>query len=185
MISAQILETTLFYVAVSALLLVNAACVFLVVLQLPGTWAMLGVTGLFAWWQWDALPEQRVIGWWVLAFLLILALIGELLEFAGGSIGAASAGSSKWGALGALIGGVAGAIIGTFLIPIPIIGTLVGACLGAAIGSVLGNWPTGMRGDDLYKAAKGAAAGKLWGTVAKVAVAALMWLLITVAVFWN
>ncbi len=162
-----------------ALVLVAGVGVFLVLMQLPGTWVMLGATALVAWWQ------PTVFALWTLIGLVALAVLGEVLEFIGSAGGAAKAGGSKRGTLGAVVGALLGAILGTVLIPIPIVGTILGACLGAAVGSILGDRWAGRTWRRAIETGKGAAWGRLWGTIAKVAVAAVMWATITLAVLWR
>ncbi len=174
-------EAVLFWVVLVVLWLVNAVGVVMVALQLPGTWLMLLATGLVAWWQWDGLPEQRLIGWWVLASLLALAVLGEIVEAVAGALGARKAGGTKRGALLAIVGGIAGAIAGTFLIPIPIIGTLLGAALGAGAMSMLGDKWAGRSYGDAFRAGRGAAVGKFAGSVGKLVIAAAMWVVVFVA----
>ena len=52
-----------FYGALAALLLINAAGVALVVLQLPGTWLIMLASGVVAWWY------SATIGWVTIAIL--------------------------------------------------------------------------------------------------------------------
>ena len=105
-----------------------------------------------------------------------------MVEFAASTIGTAKAGGSKWASVGSLIGGVVGAVIGSFFVP-PL-GTILGACLAAGAGSMLGDRLAGRPWRKAVKTAKGAAVGKLWGTVGKAAVAVVMWVVAAVAVFW-
>lgn len=175
-----------YWLAMLLLLALNAAGVFLVALQLPGTWLMLLVTLGGAWWakwQFGYTWEDAPITWWTLGVLGVLAIIGEVLEFVAGAAGASKAGASKRGIVGAIVGGVVGAILGTF-IPIPIVGTLVGAAIGAGVGSVLGDMWAGREFHPALLAGKGAAIGKFWGAVLKLIVAVAMWLVVAMAVVW-
>ncbi len=165
------LEITGYALALVAFMLVCALGVVLTALQLPGTWLIVLATGLVAWWRWD----QQTIGWYALAAVLGLAILGEVLEFIAGALGARTAGASKRAAAIAIVGGVIGAIAGTPLIPIPIVGTLVGAAIGAGLGSVLGDKWAGRQWGEALKGGQGAAIGKLGGSVAKLTVAVLMW----------
>ncbi len=174
-------DTTFLIVACVVLLSINAAAIVLVALQLPGTWLMIGATSLMAWWQWSEVPDDRLIGWHVLATLLGLALLGEALEALMGAAGSKLAGGTKRAAMLAVVGSIVGAIAGTPLIPIPIIGTLLGAAIGAAVGSMLGDKWAGREWKLSVKAAGGAAVGKLTGSVMKLCVAVAMWLIIAVA----
>ena len=175
------LETGLTYVALGALLVVNLICVALVVLQLPGTWLMVATTALIALWRWD----DGTIGLGTLVTLLVLAVLGELIETGASSIGARRAGGTKRGMVGAMVGGLIGAVVGTILILIPVVGTVVGASIGAGLGSLLADVWAGQSWKRAFKAGQGAAKGKLLGTVGKVIVAVLMWIVVTVAVFWT
>jgi len=161
-------------------MLINALGVALTALQLPGAWLMVGFTSLVAWWGWD----QQLISGYTLAALLGLALVGELVEFVAGAMGARWAGASKRGAAIAIVAAVVGAVVGTFAIPIPIVGTLLGAALGAGAGSILGDKWAGRNWQAAFKGGQGAAIGKLGGSVAKLIVAMVMWLVAVGAILW-
>ena len=162
------------------LLLVNAAGVALVALQLPGTWLILLATGIVAFWRWDV----EGIGWWTLIALVVLAVAGEVVEFVAGAWGARRAGASKRAAVAATVTGVVGAILGTIFIPIPLFGTLLGAALGAAAGSIFGDLWAGREFKPALVAGQGAAVGRFLGALGKVVIAAAMWLVVLVAVLW-
>ncbi|MFG0250838.1 MAG: DUF456 family protein, partial [Phycisphaeraceae bacterium JB051] len=104
----------------------------MVLLQLPGTWLMLLVTGTWAWWYWD----EQAISFWTLAALLGLAIVGEIVETFAGVVTSKHAKSSKRSIVMGIIGGIAGAILGTGFIPVPLFGTLIGACIGAGIAAM-------------------------------------------------
>ena len=168
------------------LVVVNAFWLFLVILGLPGTWLMLATTALLAWWQWvpGAAWSEQVFHPATLAVGLLLALLGELLEFVLGAAGSKRAGGSWLGAIGAIVGGIVGGIMATFMIPIPIIGSLIGACIGAFVGAALGELAGGQEIGLSLQSGRGAAVGRFWGTVAKLGVGIAIWALIAVAVFW-
>lgn len=163
-----------------------AACVFLVILGLPGTWLMAAFVGLFAWWQWDPAraATDQFLGVPVLIALLVLAVLGEVLEFAAGAAGAKRAGASGWGAIGALLGAIVGGLTATFAIPIPVAGSLIGACGGAAAGAWLCELAIGRSHEQAVRSGVGAGIGRFKGTLAKLAVALVMWLVIAIAAFW-
>ncbi len=168
------------------LLLFNAAMVVLVALQLPGTWGMLLATAIFAWWRWDGggggVP---MIGWWALGALLALAVLGEIVEFVAGTLGAVGAGSSKRGAALAMIGGIVGAVLGAiFLAFIPVVGVLIAAAIGAAAGTIAGDLWAGREWRVVLRAGGGAAMGKFAGAIGKLAVAVMMWVVVLIAVVW-
>ncbi len=165
------------------LTIVNLLCLLLVVLGLPGTWLMVALTMLLAWWTHDA--ADPMFGLAVLVTITALAIIGELLEFALGAWGARRAGGTKRGSWGALLGSIVGGIAATFLIPMPIVGTLVGACVGAAAGAWAFELHGGLQMNKAVLSGVGAGVGRLAGTLAKIAVGLAIWLLITIAAFWN
>ncbi len=98
-------------------------------------------------------------------------------------MGAQQAGGSKRAAALAIVGSIVGGIAGIAL-PIPIVGTLIGACLGAFAGSLIGDlWA----GRPLFQSAavgRQAAIGRFWGSVAKLAVGAVIVVILAVAAFF-
>jgi hypothetical protein len=84
------------------------------------------------------------------------------------------------------VGGIVGAIVGTLLLAstlvLTLVGTIAGGCIGAGIGAVLGDRWAGRTWRQASTAGRGAAVGKLFGTMGKVAVAATMWAVILLAV---
>ena len=65
----------------------------------------------------------------------------------------------------------------------PIVGTLVGACFGAFGGSVLGDLWAGRTAYASVESGRGAAIGRLWGTVAKMAVGGAIVIILGAAAF--
>lgn len=167
-----------YWVVALGMLVSAIAGVFIAMLTLPGSWLMLLVAILFQWWQ------PGTFSWWTIGVCIALGMLGEVLEMVASAAGASRAGSSKRGALGSVIGSIAGALLGTVLIPIPLVGTLLGAVAGAAGGAILvERGVIGKTWTESREVAKGAAVGRLWATVAKVGVAALVALILTVAAF--
>lgn len=156
------------------------ACIFLTLLQMPGTWVMMGIALLAAGLTHLGFSAMEVIA---LVVMLALGLLGELVEFVAGAVGSRVTGGTKRGATLAIVGSIAGAIIGTFAIPVPIIGTLIGACVGAAVGSIAGDKWAGREWKPSLFSGTGAAVGKLGGTIAKVVIACVMWVASLFALF--
>jgi uncharacterized protein YqgC (DUF456 family) len=162
-------------------LLLMAACAvgwLLSLVALPGNWVVLGLAALFTW----LFPEDeagRGMTWLTVGGLAVLAVIGEIVEFAAGAAGAAKQGASRRGValsiVGAIAGSIAGLAIGT---PIPILGSFVMALLGGAggafAGAYLGEAWKGRPEDERIAAGRGAFAGRIWGTVGKLAVGVIM-----------
>ncbi len=168
------------------LCLIGLGCVLAVLLGLPGTWMLLalgvGIELTDAWW---AGPDTTSIGWPVLGVAFLLALVGEGIEFLSGTWGTKAGGGSRRASVGAFFGGMVGGIVGTLVLPV--IGTLVGALLGTFAGAFYGE-TTGDAARDRKEAVKPAITatiGRLLGTIAKVGVAVMVWMMISVAAIWS
>ena len=166
---------------------VSLALVASVLLGLPGTWLMLGLAVAVEVWDhfFHTAADPVTFGWPTLIAAGVLAGIGELLEAGAGAAGTKLGGGSSRGMLGAIVGGLIGAIVCTPLIPIPVLGTLIGALLGTFIGAWIGEAGS-IRAEDpaaTFKAASGAALGRLAGTLGKLMVAVVIWVLLVVAAF--
>jgi len=158
-----------------------------VVLGLPGAWMTLGLAVLIEviddWWR--ATPGESTFGWWLLGACAIVAVVGEILEFAAGALGAKRGGSSRRGVWGALIGGLVGAVLGLG-IPIPIVGSLIGALIGTFAGAIIGE----MTDDEVtlkqtLKPAAGATIARIIGTLAKLPLAMVIWVALVVRVCFG
>lgn len=166
------------YVFATGLTLLNLVFLASILLGLPGTWLMILAALLVDWLQ-SGEPMFTPI---VLYASVALAVVGELAEFAFGAAGARRAGGSKRGASLAIVGGIIGAIIGT-AIPVPVLGTLFGACIGAFVGSVSGDMWAGRSVDHSVEAGRGAATGRLWGTIVKLGLGSVIFVLLAVAAY--
>ena len=76
------------YVWLISFILVCGVGVLLTIGGLPGTWVMVGAAALMAWLG-ATLPFT--LGWWVVAALVAIALVGEAIDFGAGALGAARA----------------------------------------------------------------------------------------------
>ncbi len=162
-----------------AALLIVASCIawLLSLVTLPGNWLIVGFAALFAWLV--PVTDGRGVSWVVVIGLLVLATFGEVVEFMAGAAGAAKKGASKRSVIlsivGAMIGSIVGLTIGT---PVPVIGSFVmavgGGALGAFAGAYLGEAWKGRPEEHRVAAGKGAFSGRLWGTMGKLAVGAVM-----------
>ena len=167
----------LYYTLAIAFVATGFVCWLTNLFNLPGNWAMLGLTALFAW----LVPHEssRGVSWNSVWILLALAIVGEIIEFVAGAAGAAKRGASRrsiWLSLvGALAGSIGGAIVG---LPIALVGAPIAALLGGAAGAFAGaylgeTWAQRPHGHSV-EVAKGAFFGRLWGTAGKFAVGAVM-----------
>jgi uncharacterized protein YqgC (DUF456 family) len=162
------------------LAVVNLAFLASVIFGLPGTWLMVLATALAAWWQWD----HHMIGPWTLVAMGILALAAEAVELLSGLLGTSRAGGGWRASLGAMTGGLIGAVAGTVLIPLPLVGTLIGACAGAGLAAAAVHQSRGQPPRDALRVGLGAGVGRFVGTVVKLGLAAIIWIIATVASFW-
>jgi len=168
------------YLWLILLVLLNTAWLGLVVFGLPGNWLIVILTCLFTWWRWD----DSVFSIYTLIAILVLAVLGELVEFFGSMHGAKRAGASWLGSISAIAGAITGAILGTFLIPMPFFGTLLGACLGAGLCAWGFEFSRGKKMQESVRYGVGAGFGRFLGTTMKFALGIVIWLIVAVAAFW-
>jgi uncharacterized protein YqgC (DUF456 family) len=137
-------------------------------------------TSLFAWWTWGRHPFSGG----TLIAIAVLAALGELIEFLGGTVGARQAGASWRASFAGILGAIAGALFGTVLFPAPLVGTIVGACLGVGLAVWIVETSRGEHPEVSFRRAVGAGMGELIGILGKFAVGIVIWLTIAVAAFW-
>ena len=159
------------------LIIVNAFWLGLVFFALPGNWLMIITTILFVLWQ------KNIFSIYTIIAAIVLAFVGEILEFAAGASGAKAAGGGKKAMAAAIIGAIIGAVIGTILIPIPIFGTLIGSATGAALAVLVIERTGGKELKKSLKIATGAGVGRVLGTSAKFIAGIVIWLIFTIAAF--
>lgn len=162
-----------------AMLFVAAILVFWFtnLLGLPGNWLIVGTAAVYAW----LLPgdTRAAITWPTVGVMAGLAVLGEIVEFVAGAAGVKKLGGSWTGALLALIGSMVGAIAGIFVgVPVPIVGSLVAALLfgglGALVGAMIGESLRGQSFDDSLRIGQAAFWGRLFGTLGKVVIGAVI-----------
>jgi uncharacterized protein YqgC (DUF456 family) len=168
------------YLWLVILLALNAVWLALVLFALPGNWLMVLTTALFAWWWWD----ERVFSGGTLIAIAALAVLGELIEFFAGTIGARRAGASWRASLAGILGAILGAALGTIILPMPVVGTVVGACLGVALAVWLVETSLGVHPEQSLQRALGAGIGEFLGILGKFGVGIVIWLTVAVAAFW-
>lgn len=163
---------------VSAILIMTIAAlagIVLTVITLPGTWVMLAIAlGLKLW-------QPELLSWWVLVAALLLATIGEIIEFFASALGATKGGATKKGAIAACVGSIIGAVVGApFFFPL---GSIVGGVVGAGAGALLGERAMAKKEwGEAARAGAGAAAGRFIATLAKTGIATGMALILAIAV---
>ncbi len=179
-----------YYTLAVLLVLLNVCALVANLFTLPGNWFIAGFTVLFA--VFVHLPSEAGISYWSAGAVVALAVFGEILEFAAGAAGAAKSGGSRRGMVLAVAGAMAGSLAGSILgvsIPIPLLGPLIGAVAGGAVGAFGGayageSWK-GRSEDERLAVSWAAMIGRVFGTVGKLGVGAIMVVVTTVAVFVN
>ncbi|MBI2823241.1 MAG: DUF456 domain-containing protein [Planctomycetia bacterium] len=179
------MQTALLYAALwLGVLAALAACWWSTLVGLPGNWLIVLLAVAVAW---LVPPEAHLaIGVPVVCVLVGLAIVGEVAEFATGSVATARAGGTRRAALmalvGATVGGLSGAIVG---LPIPIVGSAVAAVLfagaGALVGAMLGEAHAGKGLAGMWQVGQAAFWGRLFGTLTKAALGAVMAIIAAVA----
>lgn len=167
------------YLWLTLLILINAFWVVLVLLGLPGSWLMVITTILFALWQ------KNIFGIYTIIVAVVLAFLGEVLEFFAGAGGAKAAGGGGKAMAAAIAGAIIGAFIGTVVIPVPIFGTLIGSALGAAVAVLTVERKAGKELKASLKMATGAGLGQFIGLGAKFVAGVIIWLIFAIAAFVN
>jgi uncharacterized protein YqgC (DUF456 family) len=176
------------YYLFAALLVASSLVGWLTTLvTLPGNWIIVGLAALFAWLMPTAAGQG--VSWKTVLVLIGLAVVGEIVEFGASAAGAAKHGASKRGVALSMVGAIVGSILGlTAGLPIPFLGPFVGALVGGAAGAFFGayigeSWK-GRPESERVAVGRGAFTGRIWGTVAKLAVGAVMLAILAWDVFF-
>jgi hypothetical protein len=171
-----------YYPSAVLLVLICVGAWLLTLLTAPGNWMIVGLAALFAWlFSADA---GHGISWTTVAVLVGLAAAGELFEFGASAVGAAKQGASRRAVILSLVGALVGSAVGLFAgVPIPVVGPLLMAVLGGAAGAFIGayvgeTWK-GRTSAESVAVGQGAFVGRIWGTVGKLAVGAVMLAIVT------
>ena len=132
---------------------------------LPGTWIIAAA----------ALGYQLLVPGSISIFTIIavvvLALIGELLEFSLSAKYTQKYGGSRRASWGAIIGGMVGAFMG---VPVPIVGSVIGAFAGAFIGAFVGEFSRAGEGGTATRVATGALIGRAIAAAMKIGIGIAM-----------
>jgi hypothetical protein len=142
-------------------------------LGLPGTWIMVAAALGY-----QLLVPTGGVGTATVVGTAILALLGEVIEFALAGRYARKYGGSRRAGWGAIIGGIIGAFMG---FPLPVIGPMIGAFLGSFAGALVFELSRGTGGGVATRVAWGALVGRVVASAAKVAVGMVMLVWIVVA----
>jgi uncharacterized protein YqgC (DUF456 family) len=112
------------------------------------------------------------IRWRLLVILLLMALIGEGIEFLVGTFYVAKKGAGRSGVIGAFLGGLLGAIAGAPIVPL--LGAIIGSFIGAFLGAVLGEYHQRRRLEPSLRIGGHAFMGKLAAVLVKHAIGLVM-----------
>jgi uncharacterized protein YqgC (DUF456 family) len=137
----------------------------------PGNWIMLGFASFYSWLMPNESPYD--FGLIVIAMVLLLATIGEVLEFFTGAISTKKAGGTKRGMWFSVIGSIIGSVAGIFVgIPIPVVGSLIAALLFSGVGALLGAYygekVEGKNSKDAWKVGVSSFTGRILGSLFKI-----------------
>ena len=137
------------------------------VVSLPGNWIIFILMVIYA-----LITKFAILGWWTLGGCLILAVIGEVIEFYSGMWGAGKFGASRGAKWAALLGGIVGAVIGGGFF---LIGAVIGAFAGTFAGAFIVEYIREQKsGDDSFKVGFGAMVGRIAGMVSKIIIGLMM-----------
>ena len=187
MFSSDQISYWLSYGAVFLLFLVNALGFVLNFAGIPGNWLIVLATGVYCWiYRGD---ELQTVGWPAILFLLLLAVLSEVIEFVAGTAGAAQSGASRRSMVLSVVGSIIGSLLGVIIgLPIPIVGSavaaLIGGALGAAGGATLGDQWKGRDLEGSMQVGVAAFWGRILGTVGKLIVGGMMLVFATVDSIW-
>ncbi|MGF1634431.1 MAG: DUF456 family protein [Phycisphaerae bacterium] len=160
----------LWYIFLLVWLLVGVA---LTVPGISGTWLMVAAHAAYGY----ITGWGEYVYWQSVVALIVLAALGEVIEFAAGAAGGKSAGGTWRGMVGAIVGGLLGAVL--LAVPLPVIGVIIGSALGAFVGAAVLelSGPRTALGPDVRKSLEvgwGSFKGRLIGTLGKLAMAFCM-----------
>jgi len=155
------------YLVLSLFIIVALMGLISHVFGFPGNFIILAGSLLLGWY--GGFKEVTIT---VLVILLGLALLGELVEFVLGVLGAKKYKSSNKAIIGSIVFGIIGGILG---IPFFLgIGAVIGAFLGAFFGAFLVEFLLEKNVDRAMKSGWGAFIGRLAGTFFKSAIGIAM-----------
>jgi uncharacterized protein YqgC (DUF456 family) len=173
------------FVLAAFLVIFCLAAWLLNLIALPGNWIAVLAIGLYAWLGPESGRSQ--IGLLTVAVAFFAGIVGEVLEFAAGAVGASRAGASRRATImaigGSMVGAIAGGIIG---LPIPVLGPVLAALLfgglGATAGAMLAEWNDGKSWRENWRIGRAAFWGRTTGTVGKMVAGLVIVVICLVAV---
>ncbi|HSU72721.1 MAG TPA: DUF456 domain-containing protein [Candidatus Binatia bacterium] len=164
------------FLGLIVLALIVVLGLILILFGLPGT-IIIAVAPLF----YDLVTWSLDISIATVAALVGIALLGELFDVVASGIAVKQSGTSSIGVLGAVLGGVIGGAVG---LPIPIIGSIAGIFFGAFLGAFAFELIHYHDVEKAWRAGKAAFVGRLVSTFVKLALAAVMVVMLIIALWW-
>lgn len=163
------------YIVFAFYILVSLAGLVSLVFGLPGTFIILAASILYGWYGgFDEITVKIIV------MLVLLTLLGELIEFVLGILGAKKYKSSNRAIAGSIVFGIMGGIMGApFFFGL---GAVIGAFIGAFAGAIIVELTIGKNLDQSIKSGWGAFIGRVAGTISKGAIAVAMVAIAIVAV---
>ncbi|MEZ6044659.1 MAG: DUF456 domain-containing protein [Planctomycetaceae bacterium] len=177
-----------YYLLATLLIIVCAGLWLLNMLAMPGNWLIIVCAAFFIWLYPYPGTEGEGLEWWMVIGLVVIAVLGELIEFAAGAVGAAKQGASRRAMVLAVIGTMIGSLLGAGAgVPIPVVGPVIGALGGGALGAFAGAWVgetwKGKTAQESLNVSKGAMVGRILGTLGKLLCGTMMLVLMIVDLF--
>ena len=173
---------------VAAAILIVMGCVLAWatnLISVPGNWICVAFLACYVWLG----PDQgrAMIGGVTLVAAFVLALLGEIIEFIAGAVGARRAGASRRATVLAMIGSVIGAVVGALVgLPVPVLGPVLAAMLfgglGATAGAMYGHYSDGKPWRESWTIGHAAFWGRTVGTAGKLLTGMLLVVVVIVAV---
>lgn len=145
---------------------------------LPGN-VIIVVTGL-AYGYYDHFEH---IDYAILAIVIGIFIIGEIVEFGAGLVGAKQGKASKRSMVAAIIGTVVGGIWGTAILPL--FGSILGALLGAFVITALAEYTKVKNAEQAKHVAISLLKGQIIGMVFKIAAAVGMAIILIERLQWH
>ncbi len=166
------------YIMMALYLIVSLAGLISLIFGLPGNFIILGGSLLYGWYGGFSEITLKII-----IILIVLALVGELIEFLLGILGAKKYRSSNRAIVGSIVFGIIGGILGApFFFGI---GAVIGAFAGAFAGAIAIELTQGKKMDEAIKSGWGAFIGRVAGTISKGAIGVAMIAVTLTAVLKN
>ena len=151
------------FILATLIVLLMIGSLVLIIFGLPGTWVIIGLTGL-----WAFFAGGTQFTWGFFLPLIGLAIFAEIVEFFAGHYGAKRYGGTNRGSIAGIIGAIVGSILGApFFFGL---GALPGSLLGAFTACFIVERGRGMPSREAARAAWGVTLGRFGGFVVKMGV---------------